>query len=110
MVSESGTISAGATYEDSRFASPVTGVSEKYKAKFAQIDAKGGGMTVVWNWWAFFFPPLWYLFQGLWAKFFITAILIFISGGILALPIGIYTGLFATYDYYLWKKHNKQLW
>lgn len=81
-----------------------------YQSCFGRFEAQGGGFTTSWNWAAFFFGCLWYLIKGMWAKAIIFFVIIAISGGLLAIPAWIYFGLGANYDYYLLKRHQKQLW
>jgi hypothetical protein len=81
-----------------------------YQRKFARIDAEGGSHVALWNWPAFLFGALWYLVKGMWAKALLIFLVAVISGGFLAIPLWIYAGVSGTYDYYLLKRRNKQLW
>jgi hypothetical protein len=79
-----------------------------YERAFAGFEA--GGSKVQWNWAAFFFSLLWYLFNGMWVKSLILAGVLVISGGAFWIPIAIYSGLMGNYDYYLLKRRGTQGW
>lgn len=81
-----------------------------YQHKFARIDAEGGSFVALWNWPAFLFGAFWYLFKGMWAKALLIFFVALLSGGLLGIPLWIYTGVAGTYDYYLLKRRQKQLW
>lgn len=71
-----------------------------------------------WNWMAFLFGSLWYLYQGMWAK----AILYFVLAGVVAaaltpalgpaaqLVVWILYGAIANHDLWLWRHRNNQWW
>lgn len=104
------TMTAAAAPNLEIFANAYPGVSEKYRRRFADIDASGGGFKVKWSWWAFGLTPFWYLAQGMWAKALIIIVVSLFSGGAMAPLFWIYGGVCGTYDYYLLKVKNKQLW
>lgn len=87
-----------------------TGVSNKYREKFKEIDAKNGDVAIMWNWWAFFLTPFWYLVQGMWAKALLIFVISLFTHGLAAPLFWFYGGLLGTYDYYLLKAKKKQLW
>jgi len=84
--------------------------SEYYQNVFREIDKDNGKISAKWNWVAFLFGPIWYLLNGVWVKSLLMIGVSLISGGALAIPCWIYSGLFGNYDYYLLKVKNKQLW
>lgn len=85
-------------------------VDPHYQQKFARIDGQGGSFLALWNWPAFLFGALWYLSKGMWAKALLILVVVFVTGGFLGIPVAIYAGIAGTYDFYLLKRHQKQLW
>jgi len=81
-----------------------------YQVAFNTIEREGGGMTVSWNWAAFFFPWIWYLYRGMVAKGLIALLLSLATSGAAWLFISLYAGLYGNYDFYLLKAKDKQLW
>jgi hypothetical protein len=81
---------------------------------FRRFDENGGQFVATWNWLAFIFGPLWYLFHGMWVK----ALLYFVGGIFLSAvtggPVGILVwlgfGLLGNYDLYLYRRRGVQLW
>lgn len=76
-----------------------------------------------WNWWAFLFSTLWYLYHGLWAKGFGLLLANAMIGGFFAAALGsqdfgwlgslvvaIYAGAKANEDYYIrWLQRQRSL-
>jgi hypothetical protein len=87
-----------------------TGLSEYYLSAFKKIDANNGGFTPIFNWAAFLFGALWYLYKGMWAKGLIMLALGFLLAGLPFLFFWIYCAIAGTYDYYLLTVKKKQLW
>jgi hypothetical protein len=85
-------------------------VDPHYQQKFAQIEGQGGSFMALWNWPAFLFGAFWYLSKGMWAKALLIVVVVFATGGFLGIPIWIYAGIAGTYDFYLLKRRQKQLW
>ena len=93
----------------SGWAGGAAGTSDAYYQRaYAQFDA--GGSKVVWNWAAFLFGAIWYLFRGMWAKALLLVALLIFTGGLLAIPVWIYGGLMGTYDDYLLRRRGTQGW
>jgi hypothetical protein len=87
-----------------------TGLSEYYLNAFKIIDANNGGFTRIFNWAAFLFGALWYLYKGMWAKGLIMLVIGFLLAGLPFLFFSIYCAIAGTYDYYLLTVKKKQLW
>lgn len=85
-------------------------VEEYYAKRFQQFEQNGGSHVSSWNWYAFFFSPIWFLVKGMWIKGIIFCIVAMLTSGIATPFIGIYGGLRGTYDLYLSKVKNKQMW
>lgn len=83
---------------------------DHYRRAFATFDAKGGAFAPVWNWGAFGFLFLWYLYRGLWVKALIILAVCMFTVGFAALPLCIYAGLAGDYDFYLLQRKQTQLW
>lgn len=85
-----------------------------YEQTFARFDAANGRWIPTWNWGAFIFGLVWYLYKGLWAKaliwFVALLILSAVSGGILAIPLWVAWGVLGNYDMYLLYRKGTQLW
>jgi len=81
-----------------------------YQRAFANMDGVGGKMTTQWNWAAFFFGALWYLFKGMPIKGILFLVLTILTGGLLGFFLAVYAGLYGTWDYYLAKVKGKQFW
>ncbi len=79
-----------------------------YQRAYAQFEE--GGSRVVWNWAAFLFGALWYLFRGMWAKALLYIAVVTFTGGFLAIPVWVYGGLMGTYDDYLLRRRGTQGW
>lgn len=90
--------------------SNAEGLSDYYKNAFAKIDANNGGFTVVFNWSAFFFGALWYVYKGMWVKGLLMIAIGFILAGLPFLFFWLYCAIAGTYDYYLLTVKKKQLW
>jgi len=67
-------------------------------------------MQTHWNWPAFFFGALWYLFKGMPAKAGLYFLISLASVGVGWLFLAIYAGLYGAWDYYLKEVQGKQLW
>lgn len=87
---------------------PAGASADYYQRADEQFEA--GGSNVVWNWAAFLFGALWYLYRGMWAKALLLAALVIISGGFLAIPVWIYGALWGTHDDYLLRRRGTQGW
>lgn len=90
--------------------SDVQGLPEFYRNAFSKIDANNGKFTVIFNWASFLFGGLWYLYKGMWVKGLVYLAALFIFAGLPAPLLWIYTAIAGTYDYYLFKVKQKQLW
>ena len=89
----------------------MEGLSEDYKELFSKFDLDTStSPKFSFGWAPFLFGPLWYLYKGLWAKGLIYLVVAFSTIGSLAFIPWIYGTCFGSYDLYLLKKHNKQLW
>lgn len=81
---------------------------------FRKFDDNGGRFVLTWNWFAFFFGPLWYLFQGMWPKAIVYLILISIAGGLSGGLGGLagfaVLGAIGNYDLYLLRRHDVHFW
>lgn len=88
----------------------ASGVPEKYRAIFREIEQGGGGMTPKWNWYPFLFGALWYFSKSMWAKGLIILFILLGSSGLAVPLVWLYCGLLGSYDYYLLKVRGKQLW
>jgi hypothetical protein len=89
----------------------MEGLSDDYKQLFSKFDLDAStSPKFSFGWAPFLFGPLWYLYKGLWAKALIYLIVAFSTVGSLAFIPWIYGSCFGSYDLYLLKKHNKQLW
>jgi hypothetical protein len=89
----------------------MNGLSPYYIEAFNQFNKKpNAGLQPKFNWGAFFFGGFWYLYKGLWVKGLLFIAIAFFSAGFLAIIPWIYGSVFGTYDYYLLKKDDKQLW
>jgi hypothetical protein len=89
----------------------MEGLSDDYKALFSKFDLDTStSPKFSFGWAPFLFGPLWYLYKGLWAKGLIYLVVAFSTIGSLAFIPWIYGTCFGSYDLYLLKKHNKQLW
>ena len=87
------------------------GLSAYYLEAFNEFNRKpNAGLQPKFNWGAFFFGGFWYLYKGLWVKGLIFLAIAFFSAGFLAIVPWLYGCIFGTYDYYLLKKEDKQLW
>lgn len=86
------------------------GLSDYYKDAFSKIDANNGGFTVAFNWAAFLFGALWYLYKGMWIKGLLMILISFSLAGIPFIFFWLYCSLAGTYDYYLLTVKKKQLW
>jgi hypothetical protein len=87
------------------------GLSPYYLEAFNQFNKKpNSGLQPKFNWGAFFFGGFWYLYKGLWVKGLLFLAIAFFSAGFLAIIPWLYGCIFGTYDYYLLKKDDKQLW
>jgi hypothetical protein len=87
------------------------GLSPYYLEAFTQFNKKpNSGLQAKFNWGAFFFGGFWYLYKGLWVKGLLFIAIAFFSAGFLAIVPWLYGCIFGTYDYYLLKKDDKQLW
>ncbi len=90
------------------------GLSDYYVKAFSEFDTLAktspGKLQAKFNWAAFLFGPFWYLYRGLWVKALIYFGVAFGTAGLFALIPWIYATAFGTYDFYLLRKHNKQLW
>jgi hypothetical protein len=92
------------------FTAEITDLSEFYKNAFNKIDANNGRFTVVFNWAAFLFGALWYLYKGMWQKGLIMIAVGFLLAGLPFFFFWIYCSIAGTYDYYLLTIKKKQLW
>lgn len=81
-----------------------------YQNAFKKIDENNGSFTVVFNWAAFLFGALWYLYKGMWIKGLLMIAVGFILAGLPFIFFWIYCAIAGTYDYYLLTVKNKQLW
>lgn len=86
------------------------GTISYYEAQFKRFDQQGSSFAVTWNWAAFLFGGLWYLYKGLWVKALVILFLAVISTGLLAPLLWIYAGVAGNYDYYLLRSRATQLW
>lgn len=83
-----------------------------YQKIFAEFDANNGTFKPTWNWPAFLFGTVWYIYRGPWLKGLvliipITIMFLFFPWGLIA---GLYSGIFGNYDYYLLKAKGKHFW
>lgn len=83
-------------------------LSPYYRQRFQRFDAGLGVAT--WNWPSFLFGAIWYLTKGMWAKALLIFAVALVTGGVLAIPLWIYTGVMGNYDYWLKHRQGKQLW
>jgi len=95
-------------------APPATSLSDSdlkpyYQQAFAEIDAKGAQASP-WNWAAFLFGAFWYFYRGLWAKGLLYILACISTGGLAQVVLFIYAGKFGTNDFYLLRRHGKQMW
>jgi uncharacterized protein YqgQ len=92
----------------------VVQIVDTHAPLFERFDANRGAWLPTWNWGAFLFGWLWYLYKGMWAKGFIymfaPVFITALSGGVAFPLIPILLGLIGNYDYYLYRRHNSQLW
>jgi len=92
-------------------ASSRADLSEYYKKAFLKIDSNNSKFTGVFNWAALLFGPFWYLYKGMWKKGLLMIVLgVLVGGGVPLIFFWIYCARAGTYDYYLLKIKNKQLW
>ena len=85
-------------------------LSDYYKNAFSKIDSNNGGFTVIFNWAAFFFGALWYLYKGMWAKGLLMIVIGLTFAGVPFFVFWIYCSIAGTYDFYLMTVKKKQLW
>jgi len=81
-----------------------------YQLVFSFFEAHGGKFILSWNWPAFLFGVLWYLFKGMWAKALLMFLLGLLFGGEIAPLLWLYAGLCGNWDYYLLKVKKTQFW
>ena len=90
--------------------STTGGFSDYYKNAFAKIDKNNGAFTVVFNWAAFFFGAIWYIYKGMWIKGLLMITISFLLASLPFFFFWIYCSIAGTYDYYLLTVKKKQLW
>ncbi|WP_416825249.1 zinc-ribbon domain-containing protein [Ectobacillus polymachus] len=92
----------------------VTDREEKlyYQEQFRKFDENNGAFKVTWNWAAFFFGWIWYLYKGMVGKGILYLFLLAFLAFSIQFPfvIWILTGIIGNYDYYLYKRKNTQWW
>jgi hypothetical protein len=85
-------------------------LSEYYRTAFKKFDDNNGRFVVVFNWAAFLFGLLWYFYKGMWVKGLIMLAVSFVLAGLPIFFFWLYCAVAGTYDYYLLRVKNKQLW
>ena len=85
------------------------GLSSYYQREFSKIYNSNETYKGAFNWAAFLFGPFWALSKGLMASGLIALALVFISGGVLGLPIAVLYGVRGNYFYYSLFVNGKQL-
>ena len=87
-------------------------ISTYYKSVFAGFDQKPYGFKMTWNWGACLFGPIWYLYNSMFLRGGIIAIIAaaialvnFPYHGLCIAALWIYCGLFGNYQLYL--KYNR---
>ncbi len=76
-------------------------LSEKYTEEFKKIHQSNGSYKGGFNVMAFLFGPLWALSKGLWLHALVVFFAVILSGGILAIPAWIFSGVRGTHVFYL---------
>jgi hypothetical protein len=76
-------------------------LSDKYAEEFKKIHQSNGSYKGGFNVMAFLFGPLWALSKGLWLHALVVFFAVILSGGILAIPAWIFSGVRGTHVFYL---------
>jgi len=76
-------------------------LSERYTEEFKKIHQSNGSYKGGFNVMAFLFGPLWALSKGLWLHALVVFFAVILSGGILAIPAWIFSGVRGTHVFYL---------
>lgn len=80
-----------------------------YREEFARLDTSQGA-NPKFNWWAFGFCAFWYMSKGMWAKGLMLFAFLAVTGGAAAPIAWAYAGFRGNADYWLLRRHGKQLW
>ena len=83
-------------------------LSHKYAEEFTKIHQSNGSYKGGFNVMAFLFGPLWALSKGLWLHALVVFFAVILSGGILAIPVWIFSGVRGTHVFYLKHVQGKQ--
>jgi hypothetical protein len=83
-------------------------LAEKYADEFKKIHQSNGLYKGGFNVMAFLFGPLWALSKGLWLHALVVVVAILLTGGLLAVPAWIFTGVRGTHVFYLKHVHGQQ--
>ena len=82
-------------------------VSDYYNDIFIKFDNKSTYKNMTWNWAAFFFTWIWYIYHKMYLYAFLTLVLIIgvsflgsLPSHILHLGISVYVGIYGNYDKY----------
>ncbi len=98
------------THEEEKTTIDFSKETEYYQKILTEIDANNGKYLSKWNWAAFFFGALWYLYKGMWAKALIMLFVCIVLAGVPCIFFWIYSGVAGNYDYYLLKGKGTQFW
>jgi len=91
----------------------TAGLDQYYKDAFKVFESTSPPKFAPnFNWAAFLFGPFWYFYHGMWAKglLYLVFNIVVIEAPFLWVIPWIYASLFGTYDFFILRKFDKQLW